>query len=76
MVNLFPYSQLWRIGDEPYSNNKCSVYLSFVILLAVAGLIAQSMVKVLNRSTMTATVHTEYHSFPLKSTISTYEVAH
>ena len=36
--NLFPYTQLWRIGREPEYNNKCSIIASLIILATIGAL--------------------------------------
>ena len=40
VLNLFPYPHLWRIGKEPYHNDKCTIITSILIILGIGTLFA------------------------------------
>jgi hypothetical protein len=56
--NLFPYTQLWRIGREPEHNNKCSIIASILILLIIGSLFVAMLITVFQMNTITSKTQT------------------
>ena len=38
--NLFPYTQLWRIGNDHYHSDKCSFCISMFIVIIILAVLA------------------------------------
>lgn len=43
-VNLFPYTMLWRIGNEPYHSHKCSVIVTVIIVLIIVVVLVERLI--------------------------------
>ena len=71
IVNLFPYSQLWRIGKEPYHSNKCTIIFSIIVIGILSFVIVERVISVFQKNTPTATSHVDFEARPPLTVIST-----
>lgn len=71
-MNLFPYSQLWRIRNEPTSSNNCSVCLSLLIILGIGALLITQLILVFKMETITSSSQVLVDDFPPKTEVSTF----
>lgn len=70
-MDLFPYSQLWRINRAPTNSNKCGVIASILIFMVIGGLLVNQLLIAFSRTAMTYTTEVVIDDFPVKSTVST-----
>ena len=63
-LNLFPYTQLWRIGREPEHNNRCSILASVFIILIIGALLINMLIAVFQMNTITSKAQTTVSQSP------------
>ena len=69
--NLFPYTQLWRIGKEPKHNNKCSTIISILILLAIGAILVNILVTVFKMNSIIVSSQTIVSETPPLTSVTT-----
>ena len=73
VLNLFPYTQLWRIGNRSQHNNKCSLIFSILVFLLVGALTIWVLIRVFSRNELTVVNHTIAHASPPKKIVNTHQ---
>ena len=72
-VNLFPYSQLWRLGQQPHHSNKCGVLLSILIVLILGYVLIERSITVFQMNNLTAKSEVIVQAEPIETVISTHQ---
>ena len=71
--SLYPYTQLWRIGNDHYHSNKCSLSVSIIIIAIISGILIERLVAVFKSETITATSYVRLETQHPQTTLSTFQ---
>ena len=71
--NLFPYTQLWRIGKKSQHNNFCGVLVSIFIILGIGGLFIAKFINVIQKDSLTVTSTVDINPSPPSTSITTHQ---
>ena len=70
-LNLFPYTQFWRVSTSPQHNNKCSILVSVLVFLFIGVIFITEFIKVFSRTTIISASSTIISPEPPLTTLVT-----